>query len=87
MFTAPPNIALAWASSSSLLERLSAAWQNPARTNPSRPVDLANGTQSRKGVCVNDQSEHVAYFVWYERGCKEWEKKDDNGRENQKAQD
>lgn len=26
-------------------------------------------------VCVNDQSEHVADFVWDERGCKEWEKK------------
>lgn len=23
------------------------------------------------GVCVNDQSEHVADFVWDERGCKE----------------
>ena len=30
---------------------------------------------------VNDQSEHVADFVWNERGCKEWEKKDD-GRGN-----
>lgn len=26
-----------------------------------------------EGVCVNDQSEHVADFVWDERGCKEWE--------------
>lgn len=24
-----------------------------------------------EGVCVNDQSEHVADFVWDERGCKE----------------
>ena len=30
-----------------------------------------------EGVCVNDQSEHVADFVWDERGCKEWEKKDE----------
>lgn len=30
-----------------------------------------------KGVCVNDQSEHVADFLWDERGCKEWEKKDE----------
>lgn len=29
-------------------------------------------------VCVNAQSEHVADFVWDERGCKEWEKKDDS---------
>lgn len=29
-----------------------------------------------KGVCVNDQSKHVADFVWDERDCKEWEKKD-----------
>lgn len=29
------------------------------------------------GVCVNDQSEHVADFVWDKRGCKEWEKKDE----------
>ena len=29
-----------------------------------------------EGVCVNDQSEHVADFVWDERGCKEWEKKE-----------
>nr|DAO91966.1 MAG TPA: hypothetical protein [Caudoviricetes sp.]DAZ63424.1 MAG TPA: hypothetical protein [Caudoviricetes sp.] len=28
-------------------------------------------------MCVNDQSEHVADFVWDERGCKEWEKKDE----------
>lgn len=28
-------------------------------------------------ICVNDQSEHVADFVWDERGCKEWEKKDE----------
>ena len=27
-----------------------------------------------EGVCVNDQSEHAADFVWDERGCKEWEK-------------
>lgn len=31
-----------------------------------------------EGVCVNDQSEHVADFVWDERGCKEWEKKDEH---------
>ena len=30
-----------------------------------------------EGVCVNDQSEHVADFVWDERGCNEWEKKDE----------
>jgi hypothetical protein len=30
-----------------------------------------------EGVCVNDQSEHVADFVWDKRGCKEWEKKDE----------
>lgn len=30
-----------------------------------------------EGVCVNDQSEHVADFVWDERGCKEWEKRDE----------
>ena len=30
-----------------------------------------------EGVCVNDQSEHVADFVWDERGCKKWEKKDE----------
>lgn len=29
------------------------------------------------GVCVNALSEHVADFVWDERGCKEWEKKDE----------
>lgn len=39
-----------------------------------------------EGVCVNDQSEHVADFVWDERGCKEWEKKDENRGENQEAQ-
>lgn len=32
-----------------------------------------------EGVCVNDQSEHVADFVWDERGCKEWEKRE-NGQ-------
>lgn len=74
MFTAPPNTALAWASNSSPLTRLSDAQQNPARTNLSRPAALANGTP--EGVCVNDQSEHVADFVWDERGCKEWEKKE-----------
>lgn len=26
---------------------------------------------------TGDQSEHVADFVWDERGCKEWEKKDE----------
>ena len=36
-------------------------------------------------VCVNDKSEHVADFVWDERGCEEWEKKDDSRGENQKA--
>lgn len=46
--TVPPNIALAWASNSFLLARLSNARQNLARTNPSRPVALANGTQSRR---------------------------------------
>ena len=51
MFTAPPNIALAWASNSSPLERLSDVQQNPVRTNLSRPVALANDTQSRR-VCV-----------------------------------
>ena len=76
MFTAPQNIALALESSSFLLVRLSDSQQNPARTNLSRPVALANGTQSQR-VCVNDQSEHVADFVWDERGCKEWEKKDE----------
>lgn len=40
-----------------------------------------------EGVCVNDQSEHVADFVWDKRGCKEWEKKDDSRGENQEAQD
>jgi hypothetical protein len=30
-----------------------------------------------ESVCMNDQSEHVADFVWDERGCKEWEKKDE----------
>ena len=30
------------------------------------------------GVCVNDQSEHVADFVWDERGCKEWEKREND---------
>ena len=30
-----------------------------------------------EGVCVNGQSEHVADLVWDERGCKEWEKKDE----------
>lgn len=29
-------------------------------------------------VCVNDQSEHVADFVWDERGCKEWEKREND---------
>lgn len=43
--TVPPNTALAWASSSSLLARLSDVWQNPAKTNLSSPVALANGTQ------------------------------------------
>lgn len=46
--TAPPNTALAWVSSSFLLARLSDAQQNPARTNPSHPVALANGTKSRR---------------------------------------
>lgn len=41
MITAPPNIALAWASNSSPLVKLSDAQQNPARTNLSRPVALA----------------------------------------------
>lgn len=31
-----------------------------------------------EGVCVNDQSEHVADFVWDERGCKEWEKREND---------
>lgn len=31
-----------------------------------------------EGVCVNALSEHVADFVWDERGCGEWEKKDEN---------
>ena len=48
MFTAPPNIALAWASNSSPLVRLSDAQQNPVRTNLSRPVALANGTQNQR---------------------------------------
>lgn len=39
-----------------------------------------------EGVCVNDQSEHVADFVWDECGCKEWEKKDDRRGENQETQ-
>lgn len=30
-----------------------------------------------EGVCVNALSEHVADFVWDERGCGEWEKKDE----------
>ena len=51
MFTAPPNIALAWASNSSPLAKLSDARQNPVRTNPSRSAALANGTQSRR-ACV-----------------------------------
>lgn len=49
--TAPPNTALAWASSSFSLARLSDTQQNPARTNPSHPVAFANGTQSRM-ACV-----------------------------------
>lgn len=28
-----------------------------------------------EGVCVNDQSEHVADFVWDERGCKNGRRK------------
>lgn len=39
-----------------------------------------------EGVCVNDQSEHVADFVWDERGCKEWEKKDERKQCNQAGQ-
>lgn len=35
-----------------------------------------------EGVCVNALSEHVADFVWDERGCKEWEKKDDSRGED-----
>nr|DAP01200.1 MAG TPA: hypothetical protein [Caudoviricetes sp.] len=31
-----------------------------------------------EGVCVNDQSERVADFVWDERGCKEWEKREND---------
>lgn len=31
-----------------------------------------------EGVCVNDQSEHVADFVCDERGCKEWEKREND---------
>nr|DAO13742.1 MAG TPA: hypothetical protein [Caudoviricetes sp.] len=30
------------------MARLSDARQNPVRTNPNRPVALANGTQSRR---------------------------------------
>ena len=75
MITAPPSIALAWVSNSSLMARLSDARQNPVRTNLSRLAALANGTQT-EGVCVKDQSEHVADFVWDERGCKEWEKRE-----------
>ena len=38
---------------------------------------LDNWYAELEGVCVNDQSEHVADFAWNERGCKEWEKKDE----------
>lgn len=31
-----------------------------------------------EGVCVNDQSEHVADFVRDECGCKEWEKREND---------
>ena len=43
-----PKIALALASSSSPLAKLSDAQQNLARTNLIRPAALANGTQSRR---------------------------------------
>lgn len=49
--TVPPNIALAWASNSSPLAKLSDAQQNPARTNLSHPAALVNGTQSQR-ACV-----------------------------------
>ena len=74
MFTAPQSIALAWASSSSLLAIRCAA------------ESCKNKSEQSCGSCkwyagleyVNDQSKHVADFVWDERGCKEWEKREND---------
>nr|DAU44138.1 MAG TPA: hypothetical protein [Caudoviricetes sp.] len=49
-----------------------------SRENKSEPsCDSCKWYAETEGVCVNDQSECVADFVWDERGCKEWEKRDE----------